>query len=178
MMRALKIRAAALVAMAVFGTTPAAAAEGLTCVLDAMPAEAKAEIGAAFLAGRDMPESGIDAIAQQVPGCAERHNWEEPQVRLVVQYTISDALVAAQAQASPYTPTQITRLEQILDRLEPQFGPDLSADGEISDSNARRLVIAVMDAGLPVEGSSGEFIGSYFAARWLQQDAARQFAAL
>ncbi len=172
------IAAAATTIAALQAAAPAASADGLTCILDAIPANARTAITTSFNGNNEPSEAGVSAIQAAMPACVERLGWSREAANAAVEFAVSSILLDDMARNGPFSAAQILQLDHAFDVLPVSVGAGLRVNGELGEDNAQTVGEAAAATGVPINERSGNFIGAYFSARWMVGDVRRRFAAL
>jgi len=189
--------AAALAMSGLALSVPARAADHLNCIANDASPEAK-QIFSGFqenfsTEGTEQSEASQKALQEylgkRAATCAESNHWSEKAAGRASAYEMSSQLHDALLKHSPYDAAQTSKLVATLDASDQQrvraiFEPIVEAQmagkdaPELSDDAATFIVGLIEQAGLPLDGTSGQYVGMLLTAKQMQAIFAEKFAQL
>lgn len=157
--------------------TPAAAAEGADCVVDLLGDQRKAEFFEAYRADVRPPEALQAALRAAMQACVDTHGWNEEQQAAARNYSTARILYDQLILTSPFSAFDLDRLAAAFDTVDDATAQRWFAEGIKEEDNAR-LEVVIAQSGVAVDESTGQFVGEFFAMRYMAITARAGFTAL
>lgn len=178
MRRAWRIFAAGLMAAwALAVSAPAAAADGVDCVVDLLNDGQRAEFYAAYRADRPPSESLQAALRAALQACTDAHGWNDAAQQAARRYSVARLLYDQLIANAPFSTDELARLATAFDTVEDETAQRWMEQG-IAEADTGRLSALLAQAGVTVDERNGEFVGEFFAARYAAIRTRAAFAGL
>lgn len=177
MMRLRRSGWAVLAVVGLAAAAPASAAEGVDCVVDLIGDQRKAEFFEAYRADVRPSEALQASLRAAMQACTDTHGWGEPQQAAARQYSTARILYDQLILASPFSAFDLDRLAAAFDTVDDATAQRWFAEG-IGEADNARVDAIIAQSGVAVDEVTGQFVGEFFAMRYMAITARTAFTAL